>query len=212
MRIDGQLPEYDATSIHELIVDAEPARVWLLTIETDLAHAAHRSRAVHALLAMRAAPTRMARRLRHQSAPRAEPLQLGSLPPLGEWVVLDEDFGHEIVFGGIGRLRHREVEWRLMERGDWDDFSQPGWTKVAASLALRPERDGRTTLTYEIRAHALDAEARRRLAVYWRFARPFLAVVQRGLLTFVKQEAELAYVHELTPPPSRARRDRSDAL
>ncbi|UJA19594.1 hypothetical protein HJD18_04800 [Thermoleophilia bacterium SCSIO 60948] len=203
MRIDGKLPEYDATSIHEVVVDAEPARVWLLILETDLALAAHRSRAVHALLAMRAAPSRLARRLRHQSAPEVDSLKLSSLPELGEWVVLDEDFGHEIVFGGIGRVRAREVEWRLSESHTWDGFSSSGWTKVAASLAIRTDEDGRTLLSYEIRAHALDSDSRRKLAVYWRFARPFLAIVQRGLLNYVRQESEGAYVHEMTPPPSR---------
>jgi hypothetical protein len=139
--------QHDVIAVEREVIDAEPARVYVTAIEADLAHAAHRSRAVAALLAARAAPTRLARGLRRGPSEPADPVRLSTLPDPGEWVWLDEDFGREIVFGAVGRVGS-------LER-------------------------------------------------YWRFAAPLVSRFMRGVLRYIKEEAERPYSPE-TPPPSRA--------
>ena len=58
-------------------------------------------------------------------------------------------------------------------------------------------------LSFELRALATDPETRRRLRRYWRFAAPLVGQFMRGVLRYVKEEAERPYTSE-TPPPSRA--------
>jgi hypothetical protein len=203
MRIDEQLGEPDMTASHSTRIDAEPARVYVVAIEADLALAAHHSRTVAALLAARATPTRLARGLRRRPSLAADPVRLSTLPDPGEWVWLDEDFGHEIVFGAVGRVGASSVRWRQIRGSEFADFGEPGYAKVAASLALRPSGDGRTGLSFDLRGRATDPESRRRLLRYWRFASPLVGQFMRGVLGYVKEEAERPYTSE-TPPPSRA--------
>jgi hypothetical protein len=203
MRLDAKLPQHDVIAVEREVIDAEPARVYVTAIETDLAHAAHRSRAVAALLAARAAPTRLARGLRRRPSEPADPVRLSTLPDPGEWVWLDEDFGREIVFGAVGRVGSHSVRWRQIRGGEFDEFGEPGFARVAASLLLKPDGDGRTVLSFELRGVATDPETRRRLQRYWRFAAPLVSRFMRGVLRYIKEEAERPYSPE-TPPPSRA--------
>jgi hypothetical protein len=203
VKLDEQLPERDVGAAHRETIDAEPARVYVVAIEADLARAAHRGRAVAALMAARATPTRLGRALRRRPAPAADPVRLASLPDPGEWVTLDEDFGRELVFGAVGRVRSRSISWRQIRSSEFMRFSEPGHARVAANLSLRPDGDGRTILSFELRALATDPETRRRLVRYWRFASPLVSQFMRGTLRYVKAEAEGGY-SPASPPPSRA--------
>jgi hypothetical protein len=203
MRLDGQLDQHDVAAVHHEVIDADPARVYVIAIEADLARAAHRSRTVAALLAARATPTRLARGLRRRPAQVADPVRLSTLPDPGEWVWLDEDFGREIVFGAIGRIGVRAVSWRQIRAAEFEGWREPGYARVAANLSLRPDGAGRTVLSFELRAMATDPETRRRLRRYWRFASPLIGQFMRGVLRYIKDEAERPYTSE-TPPPSRA--------
>ena len=204
MRIDEQLPTYDATSIQHTVIDADPARVYVVTLEADFVEAARHSSAIRTLFAMRAAPAGIARRLRRRPAPPSPgPMRLLDMPADGEWVRLDEDFGREIVFGAIGRFWGREIRWLRSEAADFSSFQEPGYGKIAANFSLRPYGDGRTVLSYEARTQATDPCSRRRFLRYWRLVSPFVGVVMRAMLAYVKAEAERPYTAE-TPPPSRA--------
>jgi hypothetical protein len=203
MRIDDQLSEADISATQRTVIDAEPARVYVVAIEADLAAAAHHSRTVAALLAARATPTRLARGLRRRPSLAADPVRLSTLPDPGEWVWLDEDFGREIVFGAVGRVGARSVRWRQIRGARFGSFGEPGYTRVASNLALHPSGDGQTVLSFELRARATDPESRRRLRRYWRFASPLVGQFMRGVLAYVKEEAERPYTTQ-TPPPSRA--------
>jgi hypothetical protein len=203
MKLDDLLPQRDVETVQREVIDAEPARVYVVAIEADLARAAHRGRAVAALMAARATPTRLGRALRRRPAPAADPVRLESLPEPGEWVKLDEDFGREFVFGAVGRVGSRSIRWRQIHRSEFAGFSEPGHARVAANLSLRPDGGGRTVLSFELRAQATDPETPRRLTRYWRFAAPLVSQFMRGLLRYVKAEAERGY-SSATPPPSRA--------
>jgi hypothetical protein len=203
MRLDDLLPQGDVGALHREVIDAEPVRVYVVAIEADLALAARRERAVAALMAARATPTRLARALRLRPAPAANPVRLATLPDPGEWVRLDEDFGHEFVFGAAGRVRSRSISWRQIRGSEFAGFAEPGHARVAASLSLEPDGGGRTVLSFELRAIATDPESRRRLLRYWRFASPLVSQFMRGVLRYMKEEAERPY-SSATPPPSRA--------
>jgi hypothetical protein len=203
MRLDAQLEQHDVAAVHREVIDADPARVYVIAIEADLARAAHRSRTVAALMAARATPTRLARGLRRRPARVADPVRLSTLPDPGEWVWLDEDFGRELVFGAVGRVGARSIRWRQIRSADFADWREPGYARVAASLSLRPNGGGQTVLSFDLRALATDPETRRRLRRYWRFASPLIGQFMRGVLRYVKEESERPYTSE-TPPPSRA--------
>src|SRR4051794_6926704 len=79
MRIGEQLPTYDATSIQHTVIDADPARVYVVTLEADFVEASRHSTPIRTMFALRAAPAGIARRLRRRPEP----------PPPGPMRLLD---------------------------------------------------------------------------------------------------------------------------
>jgi hypothetical protein len=64
-------------------------------------------------------------------------------------------------------------------------FDQPGFAKIATSVAVRPNGSSSAILTIESRVALTDDESRRRFRRYWLLIGPFSALTRRMTLRMV---------------------------
>lgn len=192
MLIDELLPEFDATRIEHVVVEAPPERAFEAVLEADFMQAYKGSVAMRALFAVRGAASDLVRRFTGGKAePEPEAMRPSGLGDRGEWVKLGQS-DSELVIGAIGRFWGRDINWLEIEASDFRGFAQPGYGKVAANLSVRGYGEGRSILTYEARTATTDEEARRGFLRYWRLVRPGVGIVLRGTLRYIKGLAEEA--------------------
>jgi hypothetical protein len=186
--LDRVLPVWDATVTHHLTVDAPAERVWAALQELDLAEVVRTSRGARALIAVRAVPVRIADRVRGRPAqPPPEHVRMVEARP---WVVLGEREPRELVVGAIGRFWGPGVEWLEIEAGEFADFDQPAYGKIAWGFAVLPYGLGRSLLVDECRTRVTDPASRRRFLRYWKLVGPGASYVMGRTLTLAKQHAE----------------------
>ena len=186
MLIDRYLPTFDETYIYEASINASPADAYAAMKETNL-----RDPVIDLLFELRELPQRIARRWRGEpSSSKPEAITFGEIPKQGPvWVVLAEDPGVELVIGAVGKFWHRDYGSRAVTEAEFIPFNQPGFAKVAISLAVRAAGDG-TILRYEARTATTDDTARRTFRRYWRFIGSGVGIVMRRVVRRIKHEAE----------------------
>jgi hypothetical protein len=186
MLIDRYLPRFDVTCVRETSVAAAPDEAYAAVRETDL-----RDPLINVLFALRELPLKIARRLRGEPAPPPWPrVTFGDLTQHGPgWVSLAEQPGVELVVGSVGRFWERDYGGRPVAAEDFVPFNEPGYAKVALSLAVRPTGSG-SSVRYEARTATTDATARRIFRRYWRIISPGVALVMGRALRRIKSEAE----------------------
>ena len=190
--LDRALPSWDATRVEHRVIDASPTDVYQVALHVDFLDAVRENLLVKALLALRAALERVVSMvLRRPMAIAAQPdtLRLIDLPRHGQWVCLGRDPPREIAFGVIGRFWAGETAWKEVDAGDFPDFEEPGFARIACNLLVLPAKGGGSVLVYEARTRATDASSRRAFMRYWRVVSPFVGVVMRSLLKVVEREA-----------------------
>ncbi len=96
----------------------------------------------------------------------------------------------EMVFGGIGRVTARRGKPDVPSPAAFASFSQPGCVKVAFNLKVDDAGNGWATLSTETRLHAVDAEGRRGMAVYWRLIYPGSGMLRTMWLEAARARAE----------------------
>ncbi len=198
MLIDELLPEFDATIIEHVVVDAPPDVVFRTTREMDFMQI--RSPITDAAMFARTLPSKIGRVFgREEAAPPTPPaMRLSDMfdegseaqEGLAEWVGLGEAPGRELVFGSIGKVWKPNIEWAHFDAADFRDFDDLGYAKIAAGFSVRSYGAGRTLLSYEARTEATDAEARDKFLRYWGVVRRFVSPIMRGALSTVKSLAE----------------------
>lgn len=186
MLIDRFLPRYDVTYICETSVDAPPEETYAAVRETNL-----RDPVVDALFAVRELPHTIARRLRGEPLPPAAPkVTFGDLAQLGPgWVSLAEEPGTELVIGSVGKFWRKDYGGRPVAAEEFVRFREPGYAKLAISLAVRPAGTG-TIMRYEARTATTDESARRKFRLYWRLIAPGVGLVMRRVVRRIKLEAQ----------------------
>jgi hypothetical protein len=190
MLLDDLMPQFDATRVEHLVIDAPPAAVYEAAIGVDFVEAGGRS--VRCLFALRAAAGRVVttvRRSQSTSPPEWVTLRISEMPERGDWVRLAEDAPNEVAFGAIGRFWGGETAWQQIDASAFTSFDTPGYAKIAASLSLRPYGDQRTLLSYEARTQATDETARRAFLRYWTLVSPGVGFVMRSLLALIARKA-----------------------
>lgn len=170
------MPRYDALMRQHVVVAADPATTFAAASALDLL-------TVHSPLMdlsmwVRELPTRLSGR----TAPRPPALVIGPDMSLPGWTFLGQRPDREIAFGAVGRFWQPTIEWLDVAAGDFKDFDEPGWGKIAASISVLPYGQSDTLLTYECRTVTTDPESRRRFLRYWRLVRPFVGHVLRATL------------------------------
>lgn len=186
LRIDRQLPEFQAVSRRHVVVDAATDETYDAMLSADLTRLGP---VVGVLGALRALPTRVAARLAGTDA-TSDSLTLDDLPSRGTWVRLDEVDGEEFVFGAVGTVWKPTIEWVELGAEEFRTFETPGYAKIAAGLSVRPYGRDRTLLTYEARTAGTDATAERRFGRYWRLVAPFVGYILGRVLARIKIDAE----------------------
>src|SRR5437773_1382833 len=186
MLIDQYLPRFDITYVCETSVDAAPDDTYAAVRETDL-----RDPVVDVLFALRELPLRIARRLRGEPRPPTRTkVTLRDITSQGPgWVSLAEEPGVESVVGSVGRFWRRDYGGRPVTAAEFVAFGEPGYAKLAISLAVRAAGSG-TIVRYEARTATTDETARRRFRRYWRVISPGVALVMGRALRRIKIEAE----------------------
>lgn len=193
MLIDDLMPEFDATRIEHIVVEAPPARTYEALLEADFMQAYKGSPAMRSLFALRGAASSLARRVTGgETPPEPEAMRPSQLPGHGEWVKLRETPGEELVIGAIGVFWGRDIDWREIDASEFAGFDEPGYGKVAAVFSVRAYGEGRTLMSYEARTQTTSEEAGRGFRRYWRLVSPGVGLVLRGTLAYIKGLAEAA--------------------
>ncbi len=202
MLIDEVLPDYDATVIEHIVIDAPCEVVHQAVREMDFLQV--RSPAVDTLMALRALPERIVGLLgRRPQRPPPPSMRLADMfdrdaaqdgtasdGGLEGWLALGEVPGQELVFGAIGKVWQPDIDWRTVTAEEFPDFTEPDYAKLAAGFSVRPYGANRSLLSYEARTSGTDAAAGRKFLRYWWLVRRFVQVVMHAALLTAKDLAE----------------------
>lgn len=183
--IDSFLDKPDFTRVEHMVVEAPPDVTYRAARELDLMSVG--GPLMKALMWARDLPHRLSRK---PAPPRPERATLDDLNTGGEWVLLGERPGSEVVFGVVGTFWRPNIAWRRVEAADFAAFAEPGWGKIAANFSVRPYGAGRTLLVYEARTRLTDQRSRTRFRWYWTAASPLVGAVLRSVLRTIKKDAE----------------------
>jgi hypothetical protein len=169
---DEFLPEYDVTDEVAGVVGADAATTWAALMEVDLVELGRHRSLGWVLGAIRVAPQRIGRFLRHEPRPTAPPrLRLRDMTQLpsgrGGWVVLRERPGEEIALGLVGKFWRPAIDYAAVRAEDFRAFDEPGYTKTVYALSVRPLGGEQSMLSAVMRTAATDERARRSLRRYW---------------------------------------------
>lgn len=186
MLIDRYLPSFDESYICEVSVNASPGDTYAAMKETNL-----RDPIIDVLFELRELPRNIARRFRGEPpAPGSSRVTVSDLATEGpEWVKLAEEPGVELVFGAVGRFWQSDYGSRAITEPEFIGFCEPGYAKLAISLAVRPAGSG-AILRYEARTATTDEAARRTFRRYWRVIGAGAGILMRRVVRRIKHEAE----------------------
>jgi hypothetical protein len=185
--LDRFMPSYDVAERHETVVHAPAPATWAAAQALDL----HRSLLIRAIFA--------GRELILRSAPRAkaEPRPfLTEIRQLG-WVVLAEDPGRELVMGAVTQPWEANVKFRGLPAGAFAGFKEPGYAKIAWTLAVEPRDSESCVFSTETRVATTDPASRVRFRRYWSIFSPGILLIRRQTLRLVKRAAEREWKRDL---------------
>jgi len=106
------------------------------------------------------------------------------------WAVLLESPGREIVFGAVTQPWVANPIFRGLPAYEFLIFHEPGYIKIAWSLAADPVGPDESVARTETRVVATDAVARSKFRIYWAFLSPGMILIRLLALGLVKAEAE----------------------
>lgn len=182
MLLDHFLPVHHFGERHQALAMAPPQRLYQAARDLDMG----RSPLVGGLLLLRELPVRLAMRdFQGQGLGRSfeQMRAFGFIP-------LDDQPPRELVLGLVGRFWNLSPQIIRLPPGEFRDFSQPGYAKVAANLLVEPLGPGLTRLSTETRVQCLGLEARAKFRAYWTLIRPFSGLIRREWLRLARQAAE----------------------
>ena len=116
------------------------------------------------------------------------------------WRVLVEEPGREIVVGAVTKPWEANVIFRGVPPDEFVDFAEPGYVKIAWTLAVEGVGRGRSVAWTETRVMTTDAEARKRFRRYWAAFSPGILAIRRAGLRRVRADAERRFEHERVSP------------
>lgn len=157
-----------------------------ITLEAAKAMDLQSALLIKAIFFLRAVPTLL----------RGEPFRSeGSRGILDETVaqgfgVLAEDAGREIVIGAYCRPWLADVEFRPLPPEEFAAFDEPGFVKIAVSLAAEPLEADSSRFVTRTRAVATDAEARRKFRRYWSRMSAGIILIRWFFLPLLKRQVE----------------------
>ncbi len=192
--LDEFIPVWQFDEHHEILIDADPARVERAVREVT----AREIRLVRLLTWLRRP------RVRALSGPGDILAPSPDLPILevalsSGFLLLAEVPEREVVFGTFVVAPPEARRLPRAASGEqpagWTparfrDLSEPGYAKAVMNFRIAAESDGRTRLTTETRVFATDAATARRFAVYWRLIYPGSSLIRRMWLKAIRERAQ----------------------
>jgi hypothetical protein len=178
--LDRFLPTHEVGERHETTVRAPASITYRAARELDL----QESRLIKAIFAgreliMRASPAR-------KQAPGPflqQVLDLG-------WAILAEEPGRELVLGAVTQPWKADVRFRGLPPEEFAAFQEPGYAKIAWTLAVEPRGPGSSLFRTETRVATTDPSSRERFRRYWSVFSPGILLIRRETLRLVKRNAE----------------------
>lgn len=195
MLIDELMPDFDATVVEHIAVDAPPQTVYEAARTMDFLQI--HSPMMDAAMFVRGIPVKVAQALGNKPAPPPPSMRLSDMfdhsadPEVLEgWLALGEVEGRELVFGAIGKVWQPDIEWKTVPRDEFDAFDEPDYAKIVVNFSVRHYGLTRTILSYEARTKGTDAEASKKFLRYWWIVDRFVSRVMRAAVKTAKELAE----------------------
>jgi hypothetical protein len=190
MLLDDVLPRFDTTQATAVVVNAPVDATYQAVRSLDPDQVAESYPLLRLLGQVRAMPARMASGLRC-----AERQQRDGALSADEYreafVVLDEEPGREFVVGMIGKfMKPTQLEFHPFEPGQFRNFDEPGFGKVAVDFLVQPYGTSRSVLSTETRTLTTDPRSAELFRRYWRLVGPFADRIMRRWLILAKRLAE----------------------
>jgi len=79
------------------------------------------------------------------------------------------------------------VQFQAVPAPDFASFAEPGFAKIAWSIAVEPVPEG-SLVTLETRVLTTDPDARRRFRRYWTVFSPFIKLIRRLILSLLRRD------------------------
>jgi hypothetical protein len=195
MLIDELMPDFDATIVEHIVVDAPPETVYDATRTMDFLQI--HSPMLDAAMLARGVPSKIAQALGKPAPPPPPSMRLSDMfdGPAGPevlegWLALGEVEGRELVFGAIGKVWQPDIEWKSVPRNEFAAFDEPDFAKLVVNFSVRHYGLTRTLLSYEARTRGTDEQARRKFLRYWWIVDRFVSYVMRAAVRTAKELAE----------------------
>jgi hypothetical protein len=180
--LDRFMPHPEVDEYHSIEVAAPAPVTFDVATGVDVQDAL----AVRAIFFVRAVPSLL----------RGEPFR-----PEGSRSILDETLaqgfgvlaevpGEEIVIGTYCQPWHQDVEFRPLAPEAFADFDEPGFVKIAVSLAAESLGPDSSRFVTRTRVATTDAGARRKFRLYWSPMSAGILLIRWFVLPLVKGQAE----------------------
>ncbi|MGD9589236.1 MAG: hypothetical protein AB7Q37_00770 [Pyrinomonadaceae bacterium] len=171
MLIDRYLDKFDFSERHLLMVAGQPDEIYRTAHEVDFSE----SLIIRSLLRLRGMPT--------------ENFSLKAIER-SIFKKLDEEPGHELVLGLVGRFWTIYGDLQKIGSGaDFCEFDKPGYAKAVWNFTVA-QKGTRSCLTTETRIKCLDDASRRNFGRYWTLIRPFSGLIRIEMLRAIKRRVE----------------------
>lgn len=182
MLLDHFMPHHHFGEFHQALALASPERLYRATQDLDM----RRSPLVGGLMLLRELPVRLARRdFSSQGLGRS----LEQMRAFG-FILLADQPPREMVLGLVGRFWNLSPQIIRLPPGEFRDFNQPGYAKVASNFLVEPLGPGLARLSTETRVLCLGPEAKARFRAYWTLIRPFSGLIRREWLRLARLAGE----------------------
>jgi hypothetical protein len=178
--LDDFMPNYEVAERHHIAVDAPPELAFRAACEVDLKE----SPLVRGIF--RAREVSLGSRAEAAERPRG----LVALTRSIGWSELVRIPDREIVMGCATRPWNADVVFRPISSAAFRAFDEPGYAKIAWTLAVEDVGAGASMLRTETRVMTTDPESREKFRRYWAFVSPGALLIRRVMLRCAKVDAE----------------------
>lgn len=191
--LDQFMPTYEVREQHELHVSAPVEFAYDALRAMDM----NRSRLVRGVFRAR----ELALRAKPEQVPQFKGF-LEQAQSLG-WGILAEEPGREIVLGAVTKPWMANVRFESLEPAEFGAFKEPGYVKIAFTMAAAPVDAMSSTVKTETRVTTTDKYARNRFRRYWAVVSPGVRLIRVEALRLVRADAERRFqsVRDTTVEP-----------
>lgn len=159
--IQKYLPRPRHTEINRIFVNAKPAEAWEAVRHFNAAEIPW----IRLLFDIRTLPEKITGKHKPQEDRR---IGVDQIEANGKgFIIVHETPGKEVVVGAVGQFWHLNIPFADVKPGEFKDFNQPGWGKLAWAITVEPYFEG-STISLELRTTATDEHSWKKLKNYYR--------------------------------------------